>query len=182
MISPPQLHHVVGHDQLRPVALTDASEIFRVYASRELPTRFVPFTRHQGVEDSHAFAQRCVDAWTLGSAFPWAVTHKETGHLMGVIELRLTPPKADFGFILGEAYWRQGIATEAARAVVEWAKAQRSIFRVWATCHPENAASSAVLMKAGLSFEAALSNWEARPQLQEKAGTSHCYALSKLVT
>ena len=167
---------------MRPVALTDASEIFRVYASRELPTRFMPFMRHQGVEDSHAFAQRCVDAWTLGSAFPWAVTHKETWHLMGVIELRLQPPKADFGFILGEAYWRQGIATEAARAVVDWAKAQRSIFRVWATCHPENVASAAVLRKAGLSFEAALTNWEARPQLKEKAGTSHCYALSKPVT
>ncbi len=177
----PPTHLETARLKLRPVALTDASELFRVYASRELPTRFMPFTRHQGVEDSHAFAQRCVDAWTLGSAFPWAVTHKETGHLMGVVELRLAPPKADFGFILGEAYWRQGIATEAARAVVNWAKAQRSIFRVWATCHPANAASAAVLMKAGLSFEAAPLNWEARPQLQEKAGTSHCYALVKPV-
>ena len=174
-------HIEIARLKLRPVALTDDAEIFRVYASRELATRFMPFTRHQALEDSRAFAHQCLDAWMLGSAFPWAVTRKETGHLMGVIELRLQPLKADFGFILGEAYWRQGIATEAARAVVDWAKAQHSIFRVWATCHPANAASAAVLMKAGLSFEATLSNWEARPQLREKAGTSHCYALSKPV-
>jgi RimJ/RimL family protein N-acetyltransferase len=63
--------------------------------------------------------------------------------------------------------------------VVAWAIAQPAIFRVWATCHPDNAASASVLRKAGLSHEARLVNWEARSQLGEVAGPSDCYALIK---
>ena len=70
-------------------------------------------------------------------------------------------------------------ATEAASAVVAWTIAQPTIFRLWATCHPENAASAAVLRKAGLHYEATLANWESRPQLGEMAGPSHCYALTR---
>jgi RimJ/RimL family protein N-acetyltransferase len=96
-----------------------------------------------------------------------------------VIELRLSPPKADFGYIFGEASWGRGFATEAVCTVVAWAIAQPPIFRVWATCHPDNAASAAVLRKAGLSHEATLENWEARPQLGELAGPSHFYARTR---
>jgi len=167
---------------LRPVQLPDASEIFSCYASQELPTRFMNFTRHRTLAESETFARRCVDCWNTGSAFPWAITAKATDEFMGVIELRVTTPKADFGYILGAAYWGQGFATEAASAVVNWAISQDSIYRVWATCHPQNHASAAVLRKAGLHFESTLLNWEARPQLGEKAGASACYAITKSVT
>ena len=98
---------------------------------------------------------------------------------MGVIELRLSPPKADFGYILGEPFWGRGFATEAASTVVAWAIAQHGIFRVWATCHPDKAASAAVLRKVGLAHEAKLANWEGRPQLSETVGPSDCYALTR---
>lgn len=137
------------------------------------------FERHRDLTESIAFAERCESCWQSGSAFPWAVTEKSSGQLLGVLELRLSPPKADFGYILGEPFWGHGFAAEAASVVVAWAIAQPSIFRVWATCHPDNAASAAVLRKAGLSYEATLANWESRPQLNEIAGPSDCYALTK---
>jgi ribosomal-protein-alanine N-acetyltransferase len=164
--------------QLRPVQTSDAPAIF-AYAGEAAPSRFMTFTRHTDISESEAFARRCQDCWTSGVAFPWAVVEKATGTLAGVIELRLAPPKADFGYILGEPFWGRGYASEAASAVVAWAIAQPGIFRVWATCHPDNAASAAVLRKAGLSYEATLSNWESRPQLSEAAGPSDCYALTK---
>ena len=104
---------------------------------------------------------------------------KATGQFIGTIELRVSPPKADFGYILGEAFWGQGFATEAAAAIVNWAIAQPSIYRVWATCHPQNVASIRVLEKAGLRFEATLANWEARPQRGEAAGPSMVYSLTR---
>lgn len=161
---------------LRPVVRSDAAEIFRTYAGEPSPTRFMPFERHRDIADSVAFAERCESCWQSGSAFPWAVTETSSGQFLGV---RLSPPKADFGYILGEPFWGRGFATEAASAVVAWAIAQPSIFRVWATCHPNNTASAAVLRKAGLRHEAALANWETRPQLDEIAGPSDCYALTK---
>jgi RimJ/RimL family protein N-acetyltransferase len=168
--------------RLRPVRRTDAKAIFRTYAGQDAPTRFMTFATHRDVADSLAFAERCEACWASGAAFPWAVTDKDAGTLMGVLELRLAPPKADFGYIFGEAFWGQGLASEAARAVVAWTIAQPAIFRVWATCHPGNAASAGVLRRAGLSHEARLTNWETRPQLGEVAGPSDCYALIKPVS
>jgi [ribosomal protein S5]-alanine N-acetyltransferase len=162
--------------QLRPVALSDAEDIFG-YASAVAPTRFMTFKRHQQMAESLAFTHRCEVCWQSASAFPWAVVQRSSGLLIGVLELRLSPPKADFGYIFAERYWGKGFATEAASAAVAWAIAQPAILRVWATCHPANAASAAVLRKAGLSYEATLANWEARPQLHELAGPSDCYAL-----
>lgn len=164
---------------LRPVGLADAEAIFRTYAGEVAPTRFMPFVRHRDIGDSLAFAERCEGCWASGSAFPWAVTETASGQFMGVVELRLSPPKADFGYIFGEPFWGRGFASEAASAVVAWAIAQPSIQRVWATCHPDNAPSAAVLRKVGLSYEATLARWESRPQLDEIAGPSDCYALTR---
>lgn len=166
---------------LRPVQLSDAAAILQ-YAGAIAPTYFMPFQRHRDIADSLAFAKRCEECWTSGSAFAWAIVERMSGDFLGVLELRLAPPKADFGYILAEACWGKGFATEAASAVVSWAIAQPPILRVWATCHPNNAASAAVLRKAGLSYETTLANWEARPQLDEAAGPSHCYALTRSVT
>jgi RimJ/RimL family protein N-acetyltransferase len=90
--------------RLRPVRRTDAEAIFRTYAGEIAPTRFMTFATHRDVADSLAFAARCEACWASGVAFPWAVTDKDAGTLMGVLELRLAPPKADFGYIFGEAF------------------------------------------------------------------------------
>lgn len=175
MRAPEEFHTDRLH--LRPVVRADAAEILETYAGQAAPTLFMPFERHRDIAESVAFAARCEDCWKSGSAFPWAVIEKVSEKLIGVLELRLTPPKADFGYIFGEPFWGQGFASEAASVVVAWAIAQPAVFRVWATCHPGNAASAAVLRKAGLRYEATLANWEARPQLGEIAGPSDCYAL-----
>jgi RimJ/RimL family protein N-acetyltransferase len=102
-----------------------------------------------------------------------------TEEFLGVIELRLNPPKADLGYIFCEPFWGRGFASEVVKCVVDWAFSQPEIFRVWATCHPDNAASIRVLNKAGLSLEARLENWEPRPQLGLLAGPSLVYARIK---
>ena len=165
--------------RLRPIALDDATAIFTTYAREDAPTKFMDWPRHRSLADSESFTQRCVECWQTGSTFPWAITDRMTGALMGALELRLAPPKADFGYLLAEPYWRQGFATEAARVVVAWAMAQPSIFRVWATCHPDNLASAAVLRKAGLSYETTLPSWAHGPQLGEQASPRQFYALIK---
>jgi ribosomal-protein-alanine N-acetyltransferase len=157
---------------LRPVGRGDAEAIFVGYSSSEAATRFMNFPRHTTIDEAVAFAGRCVRCWQDGSAFPWAVVSNETAELLGVVEIRVNPPQVDFGYIFCEKYWGLGFASEAIKPVVDWALAQPEIDRVWATCHPENVASERVLVKAGLTREARLENWEARPQLGEVAGPS----------
>jgi RimJ/RimL family protein N-acetyltransferase len=163
---------------LRPLGTADAADIWR-YASDPLATRFVIFPTHRELAESAAFARRCADCWTNGSSFPWAMVERASGDFVGAIELRLTPPKADFGYILCRAHWGKGFAGEAACAVVAWAIAQPAIHRVWTTVAPDNAASARVLEKAGLRLEARLAAWAARPNNGEVAGDSLVYALTR---
>jgi RimJ/RimL family protein N-acetyltransferase len=163
---------------LRPIGAADTSSIF-TYASDPDATRFMNWPCHRALAESETFARRCVTCWQDGSAFPWALVLRESGDVVGAIELRTRPPKADFGYILRRAFWRQGFASEAASAVVAWAMAQPAIYRVWATCHPDNIASARVLEKAGLRPEGRLARWEPRPNLGGAAGGSLVYAVTR---
>jgi RimJ/RimL family protein N-acetyltransferase len=164
---------------LRPMGVADASNIFHGYAADVEATRFMIFPRHRVVAESESFARRCAQCWQDGSAFPWAIVIDSTGEFAGAIEMRIKPPKADFGYILCRAYWGRGFATEAASAIVGWAMPQPAIYRVWATCHPDNIASAHVLEKSGLRLEGRLSRWEPRPNLGEAAGDSLMYAVTR---
>jgi [ribosomal protein S5]-alanine N-acetyltransferase len=176
-VQPPQCF-ATARLRLRPICATDAGGVFR-YAADAEATRFMIFRRHGALAESEAFVRRCETCWRDGSAFPWAISLAATGEFVGGIELRINPPKADFGYILCRDYWGRGLATEAASHVVRWALAQPQIFRVWATCHPANLASARVLEKSGLTFEGRLARWEPRPNLGEEAGDSLVYAATQ---
>ena len=51
-----------------------------------------------------------------------------------------------------------------------------SIWRVWATCDIENAASARVLEKVGLSREGTLRRWLVRPHLSSDPRDAFIYA------
>ncbi len=53
----------------------------------------------------------------------------------------------EIGYGVVPAYRNKGIAEEAARALMEWAFAQRSVRRVVAECYEDNTASARVLQK-----------------------------------
>ena len=56
-------------------------------------------------------------------------------------------------------------SAEALRFLADWALAQPGIFRAWAFCHAEHAASVRVMEKAGLAREAVLRRWAVFPNL-----------------
>jgi RimJ/RimL family protein N-acetyltransferase len=60
---------------------------------------------------------------------------------------------AEIGYWLGEDYWGRGIATEAARAVTDYAFATFDLCRIFAGVFEWNPASMRVLEKAGYEFE-----------------------------
>lgn len=78
----------------------------------------------------------------------WAIL--EAGNLCGIVGLNPGPPgsrTAELGYWLGRAHWGQGIATEAAAAVVAWAPARfRRLTSGW---FRDNPASGRVLEKLG---------------------------------
>lgn len=150
---------------LRPIGVEDSAAVFETYANDPQITRFATWVPHATVAETQRYLQACEIAWREGTAFPWAILRKSDGKLIGSAELRIDDHKAEIGYLIARSLWGQGYASEAARALVDWAFAQPDIFRVWATCDAENLASARVLEKAGLVFEGRIQRWLRRPGL-----------------
>jgi RimJ/RimL family protein N-acetyltransferase len=81
--------------------------------------------------------------------FAWSILHEE--RYIGTIGLHLLPEQLpELGYWLGEPYWGQGFATEAARALVDAARAAGAT-ALRSRALKDNAGSRNVLRKAGFS-------------------------------
>ncbi len=58
----------------------------------------------------------------------------------------------ELGYRLHRRYWGQGLATEGAKALIEWGFTERGVRRVFATAMTVNHASRRVLEKVGLRY------------------------------
>lgn len=97
-----------------------------------------------------------VDWWTLGRGVTYAIARRELeGALLGTISLRHYPRdrRAELGYWLASDAWGRGIATEAARALIEHGFRAFSLARVYAQVMAGNDASVRVLEKLGMVRE-----------------------------
>lgn len=76
--------------------------------------------------------------------------------------------EAELKYALARGQWGQGLATEAARGMLEYAQRRLGLTRVIATIHPAHVKSQAVALKAGMRFVRELANSDGT--------TTHLYA------
>ena len=81
----------------------------------------------------------------------WVIRLRETGELVGTVQATVTDTgrRAEIAWVVGTRWQGRGIATEAARALVDLLLAQK-VRTVIAHVHPDHAASAAVARAAGL--------------------------------
>ncbi len=165
--------------KLRPPVLKDAKPIFNNYANDKLVTRYLHWEPHDSIEKTRAFLKRCRNVWRAGTAFPWVMCLKDSGEVIGMIELRIDGHCADLGYVLARDYWDRGYASEAAQLVLDWAIAQPPIYRVWAVCDVDNYASARVLEKIGMQREGTLRRWLFHPNVEKKPRDCYAYSMVK---
>ncbi len=149
----------------------------RAYAGDEEVTRYLTWLPHRSLRDSLAFLETALDGWREGSEYTWVLELRETGALVGGFGARPSGTSLNIGYVLGREYWNRGLMTEAVKHVVAWAMAQPGIFRVWAVCDVENAASARVLEKSGMTREGVLRRWAILPNLSAEPRDCACYAV-----
>lgn len=88
----------------------------------------------------------------------WAIEEKNTGHFVGMISIELTHSinKMALSFRFKPEIWRQGYATEAVSATVEFAFDKLMFSELSALIHPDNIASQRVVEKSGFSRDGLL--------------------------
>ena len=87
----------------------------------------------------------------------WATVERSTGAFVG--RCGLLPwtidgvPEVELAYLIGKSRWGQGLATEAARAIVAHARDALRLRRLIALVTPGNDASARVAAKVGMAFE-----------------------------
>ncbi len=86
---------------------------------------------------------------------PWAVVARDGASVVGSAGFMGKVPEEgqpiELGYGVLPEHRNRGYATEASRALVEWALSQPSVERVIAKCAPDNAPSVRVLEKIGMT-------------------------------
>ena len=109
----------------------------------------------------HPYTTGDADAWIARASvqapvtdFAITVNGEDVGGIGVELGRDVFSRSAEIGYWLGEAYWGRGIATEALRAVTEYAFATFDVCRLQAGVFAWNPASMRVLEKAGYTLEA----------------------------
>jgi len=84
----------------------------------------------------------------------WVAVDRASGDLVGHAVLQRLDKSGliEVGYALGQRWWGLGLATEAARALVDYGFSALGLDLITGVARPANAASRRVLEKAGLTY------------------------------
>ena len=143
---------------LRRLRMEDAEDIF-AYASDPQVTPYLMWETHRSIADTLDFLERTLQSYRDGGLPVWAIEHvaeKKVIGSCGFADLAARHARAEVGYAIGRKYWRQGIMTEALRAMLRYCFEVLQLNRVEARCDVENTGSWRVMEKAGMKFEGVL--------------------------
>ena len=159
----------------RPVH-DDARRMFESWSQDPEVTRFLVWRPHREIKESEDHINRCNAGWDQGTSFVWMIEDRSNGELVGSVAASPGAHGINLGYLIVRECWGRGFMTEALHPLVNWFLEQPEVFRVWATCDVDNAASARVLEKAGFEFEGILRRWEFHPNIGPGRRDARCYS------
>ncbi len=139
---------------LRPFCETDAEMMYRNWTTDERVARYCRWYPHENIDVTKSLLKMYLDSINEGFEFNWAISLKETGEVIGaidVVDISEDGKVAEIGYVLSHKHWNKGIATEAFRCVLE-ELFNNGIEKIVAKHHVDNTASGRVMEKCGLHF------------------------------
>ena len=141
--------------RLRRVRLSDAEGLYKMLSDPE-SMKYWSHTPVSDVSDALKVLREDVESDAKGNSICWAVTQKGSDEMIGkCILFQFSPAnrRAEIGFILNRAYWRQGLMLQALQGVIHFAFNTLNLHRLEADVDPDNAGSLGILEKLGFERE-----------------------------
>ncbi|TMU85231.1 GNAT family N-acetyltransferase [Bacillus sp. BHET2] len=143
---------------LRQMGEEDAPKVFD-YFSKDEVTRYYDLESFQDETQAVEIIQSWNERFRMNEGIRWGISLKETNEIIGSCGYHQWEKehfKAEVGFEIHPAYWRQGIITEVLRPILKYGFEEMALNRIEAYYDPENLASLKSLEKAGFTFEGVL--------------------------
>lgn len=138
--------------RLRPATTADLHST-HAYAGDLENTRFMMFLPYADLAETADYLRGCETEWQKDAPerYEFAIC-LDDAHIGGItLYMQEDRTEAELGWVLHKAYWRRGYVTEAALAVMEFARSI-GVRRIFACCDSENVASFRTMEKLGMSL------------------------------
>lgn len=137
---------------LRRAHHKDIPGLFEIYKDPEV-MKFVPVFPAADLHDmERIYEEKWAPCYEVDVGYQYVICEKSTGDIIGYIHIDTEGEALDLGYGLRRDWWRQGVATEAVRALLRRAKADGLPF-VTATHDRENPHSGYVMAAVGLRYQ-----------------------------
>lgn len=146
---------------LEPVSAAHAEGIYEAtVASRHELLPWMPWAKApslEGAQEAIAAAQRDAEEQTV---FHFAMVERETGMVLGIAGLNADGPEAfELHYWIRTDHAKRGLTTEAALALIDWARRSLHVHRLTLWAGRENASSRRVAEKLGFVHKGPL-DWK----------------------
>ncbi|MCC6471429.1 MAG: GNAT family N-acetyltransferase [Alphaproteobacteria bacterium] len=139
---------------LRPFTLDDIPAYAAIRGNPAV-MHFFPPTGETPAQAATRLVEHFIGHWRDPGYGPWAAVEKSSGRFLGHLGLRFLPEfgETEILYMLDNAVWGRGYATEGALAARDFAFDVLGLGRVMAIARPENRASTRVMEKIGMAYE-----------------------------
>lgn len=147
---------------LRALQPSDLDDLYE-YASDPEIDHYVPWEHYKNIEEARENLNEFLADYEQHGMGARGIEHRTDQKLIGIINFSCPHPinrRVEVGYTISRAYWGQGLATEAAKALIEFGFEKMNLARIEAVVMPEHLASARVLEKSGMQFEGALHNYQ----------------------
>jgi RimJ/RimL family protein N-acetyltransferase len=141
---------------LRPFLPSDVPKLYAMSIEDSL-RRWIPDQVYRDEQHAEQVARAliaCTDKPPAPATRPFVlgVEHAETQELIGHVGLSAARGSVEIGYAIEQQQQGRGLATEAVRAMSEWAVTELALFEVLGIVAADNLPSRRVLEKAGYAY------------------------------
>jgi len=149
-----------GRLTLADVDYSHAADLLRLYTDERV-TKYYPVYPFRTEHDLYPIIESFKTRQRSGTGIRWGISLQGHADIIGTIGYKHIEPghKGTLMFALMPEHQNKGYVTEALSAVLRYGFETLDLKRIEAEVMPGNAASDAVLIKAGFTFEGLLRNW-----------------------
>ena len=138
---------------LRPITMAELQST-HAYSSDVENTRYMMYLPYASLEETAAAIRAAEAEWRKPQPEQCDYAIWLDGVHIGGLTVYFMEDRSEIelGWVLHKDYWRRGIVTEAALALMAYAREQWGVRRIFACCDSENAPSYALMQKLGMTL------------------------------
>ncbi len=162
---------------LRAPRLDDAEPLFDRIASDPEVTRYLSWSPHPDIGETRRVI---TELFNVGPETTWLIELLDGGGPIGTCGLRRPQSySVEIGYCLGRRWWGQRFMSEVLPLLIDEARRDPAVYRVYAYCHVDNTGSARVLERGGLTLEGRLARYAMFPNISTEP--QDCLLFAKAV-